>query len=110
MIVVANRIPVAEGWEDDFEERLTSRLGLVDQTPGFVRNLILRPLGEGPGRAETYIVMTFWEDLESFEAWTRSDAFQQAHSRRPPKEMFRGPNRLEMHEIIADSDRRAKGD
>lgn len=98
MIMVANRIPVAEGYEEDFEARMATRMGLVESTPGFIRNLVLRPV-----QADTYIVMTFWADYASFEAWTQSEAFRQAHSRRPPKEMFRGPNQLEIHEVISDT-------
>ncbi len=103
MIVVANRILVAEGYEAEFEERLRTRAGLIDSEPGFVRNLVLRPLNVAHSKAEAYVVMTFWQDLASFEAWTTSDSFKQAHSRRPPAEMFRGPSTLEIHEVVADS-------
>jgi len=30
-------------------------------------------------------------DFEDLEAWTRSDAFAEAHADRPPREMFGGP-------------------
>lgn len=103
MIVVANRIPVAAGHEADFEERMRTRMGLIDETPGFVRNLVLRPTDVAHSKADSYVVMTFWQDMESFEAWTRSDSFRQAHSRRPPAEMFRGPNTLEIHEVLQDT-------
>jgi heme-degrading monooxygenase HmoA len=33
MIVVTNRIPVAEGHEIDFEDRFRKRVHLVDQSP-----------------------------------------------------------------------------
>lgn len=98
MIVVANRIAVAKGYEAEFEERLRTRQGLVEGEPGFVRNMVLKPL-----EAETYVVMTYWQDQASFEAWTQSEAFAQAHSRRPPKEMFSGPNKLEIHEVLTDT-------
>jgi heme-degrading monooxygenase HmoA len=96
--MVVNRIPVAEGYEAAFEERFAARAGLVEHSPGFVRNLVLRPV-----QADTYVVMTFWEDQASFEAWTQSDSFRAAHSNRPPKEMFSGPNKLEIHEVFADT-------
>jgi len=103
MIVVANRILVAEGHEADFEERLRSRAGLIDHEPGFIRNMVLRPSNAAHSKADAYVVMTFWEDMASFEAWTSSDSFRQAHSRRPPAEMFRGPSTLEIHEVVSDS-------
>ncbi len=98
MIVVANRIRVAKGHEAEFEERFRNRKGMIDGFPGFIRNLILRPVD-----SEFYSVMTFWESVEAFEAWTRSDSFRQAHSQRPPKDMFSGPNVLEIHEVIMDT-------
>ena len=43
MIVVTNRIPVAEGHEAEFEDRFKKRVHLVDEAPGFVRNEVHRP-------------------------------------------------------------------
>ena len=43
MIVVTNRIPVAQGHEIDFEDRFRKRLHLVDESPGFIRNEVHRP-------------------------------------------------------------------
>ena len=95
MIVVANRIPVAKGYENEFERRFEHRFGAVDDMPGFIRNEILRPI-----MGDYYIVMTHWESKAAFEAWTHSEEFKQAHANRPPKEMFAGPNVFEMHEVI----------
>ena len=95
MIVVANRISVAKGYEKEFEKWFEHRFGAVDHMPGFIRNEILRPI-----MGDYYIVMTHWESRAAFEAWTQSDEFKQAHANRPPKEMFAGPNVFEMHEII----------
>lgn len=100
MFVVANRIRVAPGYEKEFEERFRNRKGMIDGSPGFIRNLILRPVD-----SEFYSVMTFWESMEAFTEWTHSDSFRQAHSSRPPKEMFGGPNVLEIHEVIMDTDK-----
>ncbi len=94
MIVVANRVPVASGQEQAFEARFQRRLGRVEKSPGFVRMELLRPI-----QGEYYSVLTYWKDIESFEAWTHSDAFRQAHADRPPAEMFAGPNVLEIHEV-----------
>ncbi|MHB1606894.1 MAG: antibiotic biosynthesis monooxygenase family protein [Leptospirales bacterium] len=100
MVVVANRIRVAPGHEKDFEERFKNRRGLVDKNPGFIRNMILRPVD-----SEYYSVMTFWKTMDDFVAWTKSDSFKEAHSGpRPPKEMFSGPNVLEIHETVFDTE------
>ena len=37
MIVVSNRIPVAEGQEEPFAERFRGRVGLVEGHHGFIR-------------------------------------------------------------------------
>jgi heme oxygenase (mycobilin-producing) len=99
MIVVQNRVPVAEGYEEDFLDRFRSRRGLVDGRPGFIRNLVLRPI-----KGDPFIVLTFWETERDFRRWTASDAFKQAHSRVPPKEMFRGHGQIEIHEVVLDTD------
>jgi len=98
MIVVQNRVSVSEGYEEDFLNRFRTRRGLVDDQPGFIRNMVLRPL-----KGEHFIVLTFWESEEYFRAWTQSDAFKEAHSRVPPREMFKGHSALEIHEVALDS-------
>lgn len=98
MIIVMNRVPVAEGHSEAFLDRFRNRAGLVDGQRGFIRNLVLKPV-----KGEHHVVMTFWESREDFEAWTRSDAFREAHSRVPPKEMFKGHAELEIYEVGLES-------
>ena len=110
MFVVTNRIPVAEAFESDFEDRFRKRAHLIDQSPGFVKNIILKPVrrrfdhssGAWVEAAERghYLVQTYWETEQAFWDWTRSESFRLAHSNRPPAEMFAGPNVLEIHEVI----------
>jgi heme-degrading monooxygenase HmoA len=115
MIVVTNRIPVAEGHQIDFEDRFRKRVHLVDQAQGFVRNEVHRPrpmkfdhtVGSfvpDPDKQGYYEVKTWWLTLEDFTAWTRSPAFAEAHNSRPPKEMFAGPSILEIHEVMESTD------
>lgn len=105
MVVVSNRIPVAPGYEREFEQRFEGRARLVEKHPGFIRLEILRPLpihmhGKDMGGSDYFVVLTYWQTKEDFIHWTESDSFREAHSNRPPKEMFAGPNVFEMHEII----------
>jgi heme-degrading monooxygenase HmoA len=105
MIVVSNRIRVAEGYEQEFEKRFEGRARLVEKHHGFIRLEILRPQkvtlhGSEQGGSDYYVVLTYWQSVEDFTNWTASDSFREAHSNRPPKEMFSGPNVFEMHEII----------
>ena len=98
MIVVANRIAVAPGYEDQFEASFGGGQGLTEQ-PGFIRNLLLRPLQGG-----TYVVMTFWDSRAAFEQWTQSDHFRQSHRGNLPPDAFLGRPTLEIHEVIRDTE------
>ena len=92
MIVVTNRIPVAEGFEEDFENRFRNRAHLIDKSPGFVKNTILRPIRRRFDHAtgawvETqergyYLVQTTWESEEDFWNWTKSESFRRQTFRR----------------------------
>jgi heme oxygenase (mycobilin-producing) len=101
MFVVMNRISVNPAFAEAFEERFRHRAGEVDKMPGFIRNLVLRPVGPD----DPYVVMTMWESKQMFEAWTQSDAFRKGHARSGtlPADAFRGPSRLEMFDAFVDS-------
>ena len=100
MFIVANRIPVASGWEETFEERFRQRAGKIDKQRGFVRMQILKPdTDDSP-----YVVLTTWQDKASFEAWVGSEDFNLAHSNPMPKEAFGGESKLEMHEVIINAE------
>ncbi len=116
MFVVTNRIPVAEGHETDFEDRFRNRAHLIDRSPGFVKNLVLRPVqrrfNHKTGELEDtkdqgyYLVQTYWESEQAFWDWTGSESFRIAHSNRPPAEMFAGSSVLEIHEVILTTEKR----
>ncbi len=96
MYVVANRVPVASGWEERFEARFRDRVGQVDKQPGFVRMDILRPADED----SPYVVLTTWEDEAAFNHWVGSEDFKLAHQNPLPKEAFSGEGRLERHDVV----------
>ncbi len=115
MIVVTNRIPVAEGHQIDFEDRFRHRAHLVDTAHGFIRNEVHRPRAikldhatgtfvDDPDTQGFYEVKTWWHTLEDFVAWTKSAAFAEAHKNRAPKEMFAGPNVLTFHDLFTSTD------
>jgi heme oxygenase (mycobilin-producing) len=115
MICVTNRIPVAKGHEIDFEDRFRNRAHLIDQAQGFIRNEVHRPkpvkfnhesggFVDDPDAEGFYEVKTWWRSMDDFIAWTRSPAFAEAHANRPPKEMFRGPNVLDVHEVFLSTE------
>ena len=100
MIVVANRIPVAKGFEKEFEERFRNRAGLVEKMAGFSGFELLRPI-----KGDCYLSKTSWESYDAFKAWTESAEFEEAHKRARTSlgEMFAGESKLEIHEIIQTS-------
>lgn len=96
MYIVTNRIPVAEGYVDMFEQRFRNRAGQIDKQPGFVRMQVLKPdMPDTP-----YLVQTTWQDKSAFEAWVGSEDFKTAHSNPMPKEAFDGEGRIEMFEVM----------
>ncbi|GHF31665.1 heme-degrading monooxygenase HmoA [Deinococcus metalli] len=105
MITVANRIYVKPEYHDAFEQRFRERAGMVDTMPGFVSNMVLRPVKDG----EPFVVLTVWDSREAFDAWTQSDAFRQGHARSGtlPREAYSGPNVLEIHEVVTSTAPRA---
>ena len=94
MIVIMNRITVAEVREQDFERTFVERDRAVDQMPGFIDLQVLRP-SEG----RTYVVMTRWNSREAFEAWTQSEAFLSAHRKQSPGLAESRPV-LELYEVF----------
>lgn len=102
MYVVANRVPIAEGWQEAFEARFRARAGQVDKQPGFVRMEILRPDPESG--AGVYVVLTHWQDKQAFENWVGSPDFRAAHQNPLPKEAFSGEGKLERHDVIIHSE------
>ncbi len=116
MFVVTNRIPVTKGQEEAFEDRFRNRAHLIDQSPGFIKNQVLRPVQrrfnhktgafEETSEPGYHLVQTWWESEQHFWDWTQSESFRIAHSNRPPAEMFAGPNVMEIHKVILSTDRR----
>lgn len=72
--VVMNNIPVTDEGRPIFEDRFKNRKGNIEGMPGFTALRILRPL-----QSSTYVVLTQWEDANSFQNWKSSQAFEQAH-------------------------------
>jgi heme-degrading monooxygenase HmoA len=100
MFIVANRVPVAQHYQEMFEERFRNRAGQIEKQPGFVRMQVLQPAKpEVP-----YIVLTTWQDKAAFEAWVGSEDFRAAHADPMPKEAFEGEGAIEMHEVIISTD------
>lgn len=94
MIVVMNRITVAEGRHEEFEENFGGRELAVHLMPGFVDLEVLRPQ-EG----SLYIVLTRWKTRQDFEQWTQSEVFLAAHKKQTPGVAAERPT-LEIYEVL----------
>ena len=94
MVIVMNRIPIAEGREQEFEETFKGRDRAVDLMPGFIDMQVLRP-AEG----HTYVVMTRWKTREDFQKWTQSEVFVKAHRKQTPGLAESRPT-LEIYEVF----------
>jgi len=103
MIVTSNRIPVNPEHAEAFEQAFRDRATLVDGMPGFVSFQLLRPTKED----DPYIVMTIWESQEAFEGWTNSEEFKEGHAKSGtlPREAFLGHPKIEIHEIIQQTEK-----
>ncbi len=103
MITTMNRLFVKPEYAEQFEENFRQRAGLIDGMPGFISNQVLRPTSP----EDPYVVLTFWESRQQFEAWVRSPEFTQGHARSGslPREAYSSPNKIEVHEVVLDSTR-----
>lgn len=96
MFVAANRFEIAEGHGEAFVERFAERSESMTDRPGFVRFDLLAPAEDDD--ANVYVAQTYWESRADFEAWTESEAFEDAHASNPPREMFESHPTLETYE------------
>jgi heme-degrading monooxygenase HmoA len=78
MFIAMNRFQVRRGQEEAFERVWKTRDTRLTEVPGFVEFHLLR----GPEQDEytLYSSHTIWASRGDFEAWTKSDAFRQAHA------------------------------
>ncbi len=77
MFIAMNRFQVKLGNEAEFERIWRERDIYLRDLPGFVEFHLLK----GPKREDhtLYSSHTVWSSRETFEGWTRSEAFRKAH-------------------------------
>jgi heme-degrading monooxygenase HmoA len=76
-VIKINALTVPAEMGEEVAKRFAARAGAVDGHDGFEGFELLRPTDE----RTTWLVVTRWRDLESFEAWRTSTSF--AHGHRP---------------------------
>jgi heme-degrading monooxygenase HmoA len=99
MFIAMNRFQVSRGEEAAFEQVWLSRDTYLDGVPGFIEFHLLRgPVHEDHTLFSSH---TVWQSREDFEAWTRSEAFRDAHRNAGAnKPLYLGHPRFEGFEVI----------
>lgn len=77
MFIAMNRFKVKNGSEKEFEDVWLNRDVHIRKEPGFIEFHMLR----GPEYDDhtLFVSHTIWESEDAFIAWTRSQAFRDAH-------------------------------
>jgi heme-degrading monooxygenase HmoA len=75
--VAINYITCKAHYKPRFEELFASRKGAIDSMPGFHHMEVLKPFGDD----DVYLIISHWENVDSFKTWTRSEAFLEGHKR-----------------------------
>ena len=76
MHIVVNRITVAEGKANEFEEGFARSMRETRPgVPGLVRSSLLKPKEDG----DAYVSTMEFTDPESFMEWVKSESFRLAH-------------------------------
>jgi heme-degrading monooxygenase HmoA len=94
MIAVVNRLPVKEGMADQVVERFANGRGFVQDFPGFVSMEDLRS-----AEADEVMVITRWQDKNTFDSWVRSEEFAKAHARGGTQGLLRGHPKMSSYEV-----------
>jgi len=105
MYIAMNRFRIIPGEEETFETIWRNREGRLKEVPGYVEFHLLK----GP-KAEDhtlYASHTVWETYEDFLAWTKSEAFRQAHANagQGRKNIYLAGPHFEGFEVVIAEDR-----
>ena len=101
MFIAMNRFRVRKGYADAFEKVWRDRDSRLKDVPGFVEFHLLK----GPEADDhvLYASHTIWSSRADFEAWTKSDAFRQAHKDAGQnKGLYLGHPEFEGFEVVLD--------
>jgi len=76
MYVVVNRISVAEGKAEEFENGFAASMrDHLPEVPGLMRSTLMKP----KSAEDPYMSTMEFTDAESFHAWVKSDSFKASH-------------------------------
>jgi len=75
--VAINYIQCKPHYQERFECLFCTRAHAIDRLPGFIGMNVLKCHKEG----EPYLIMSYWTDEASFNAWVGSPEFLEGHKR-----------------------------
>ena len=108
MYTVINHIRVVAAHRAEFEAQFEANLEHMDGVPGFLRVHVWRPTGEAKEDAlyphDAYMVQTFWESAEAFQAWVGSPSFRASHREKMPDAWRGGPAMMSRHALAFGRD------
>lgn len=74
-VIKINAITVPADSGDELAHRFAARAGAVDGAAGFIGFELLKPTDD----RTQWLVVSRWEDEESFQAWVSSPSFAEGH-------------------------------
>ncbi len=101
MYLTMNRFKVRKEHVEEFEQVWARRDSHLKSVPGFLGFHLMRgPEGEDH---VLYASHSTWKDKESFEDWTRSEAFRAAHKGAgETRHLYLEPPKLEIFETVLE--------
>ena len=104
MIAILNSLPAKRGAADEIVARFAESRGHVQDFPGFVSMEVLKSDAE-----DEVLVVTRWQDRESFESWVRSEEFRRAHGRGGAGGLLTGHPRMSSYSVAVERAPEASG-
>ena len=105
MIVVFTKFPIKREFLRAFSDRAISSFGQkgLRIQAGFIGMKLLSPK-DYPNMPENnqFVLETIWQDTQSFQSYTKSNAYKEAHKDGPPREWFAGRPSVELFEIAKE--------
>ncbi len=103
MITVFTKFPIKEAFHKEYAAHLKEAVkshNIQDQKGCSAMNLLAPQSNPMMGDNNVFIIETIWDDMQSFMAYTQSDAFKKSHENMPPREWFDGKPSVELYESI----------
>lgn len=98
MFVAMSRFAVLNGMESEVSQAFKKRPHLVDQEPGFIKMEVLSPVD----KSNEFILLTYWDDEASWQAWHHSEAYKHSHKDIPDGlKLVSGSTALDFFHVIS---------